>query len=374
LQAPDKIKICHLTSVHRATDTRIFWKECLSLSPLYEVYFIAPGIKPNSTVNVNLISLKPPRSRWARFFITDWVLLFKAMKVKASLYHFHDPELIPMAMILKLTGKKIIFDVHEDTLADINEKKWLYFKNIAKGIYVFFERVAVRNFYLVLAEKSYEAKFRKMAAKYTVIQNYTNINIPATNARADNAGTIALVGMLSARRGLPFILDALLILKKREIQIRLKCIGEVNTGVKRMIQDSESYPSVKDQVDFAGYIPYPNSSLEIEGCLAGMALPENLPNHRESYPTKMFEYMAIGLPVVCSNFPLYKQVVEKYDCGIAVNPESPEEIANAIEALYLDGKLAKRMGQNAKTAVKNFNWETEAAKLLNFYKYILDKN
>jgi glycosyltransferase involved in cell wall biosynthesis len=369
-----KIKVCHLTSVHRSTDTRIYWKECLALSKDYDVYLLAPSAKDFKSDPVHIIPLKTPSNRIIRFLVTDFVLFYKAVVLDADLYHFHDPELIPVGLFLKLVGKKVIYDIHEDVSADFKEKTWLPFKNLSGKIYQWFEGLAVRHFYLVLAEKSYAKKYENKDAKFVIVQNFTQTDFAnAVDYKYNSSeNVIALVGMLSARRGLPFILDALLILKERGMIIKLRCIGEVNKGVQNILANSSSYHVIKDQVEFCGYIPFPESSLAITDCLAGMALPETLPNHKESFPTKMFEYMAVGLPVICSDFPLYKEVVEKYGCGLAVTPENPVAIADSIAFLIKNKETAAKMSANAKAAIKNFDWETEAEKLLNFYKQILN--
>lgn len=367
-----KIKICHLTSVHRVTDSRIYWKECLSLCPIYSVYLVVPGIPTSYNEKVHFVNLPATKNRLVRFFITDLILLIKAILINAEVYHFHDPELIPSGIILKMLGKKVIYDVHENVSADLPSKKWLYFKKLTLTIYSWFEDFAAKNFYLILAEKSYEQLYVNRTTKIIVIQNYVKLDWLAPHSfRYNNkSNTLVLLGTLSARRGLPFILDAIWLLKQKKIEVRLKCIGEVNKEVLQILEDSSSYKQIKEQIEFTGYIGF--GALVIWDCLAGLALPENLPNHYGSYPTKMFEYMAVGLPVISSDFELYKEVIEKYDCGIAVNPEDSQAIADAIEYLVLHPEKASSYSANAKEAVLHFDWKTEEKKLLDFYKMIID--
>ena len=82
-----------------------------------------------------------------------------------------------------------------------------------------------------------------------------------------------------------------------------------------------------------------------------------------SYPTKMFEYMAIGLPQVISDFPLYKSVVETHNCGICVDPMQPTEIANAIEKLLVDSTLSEKMQQNSIVHANKYTWDSQFAKV-----------
>ena len=367
-----KIKICHLSSVHHATDTRIFYKECRSLAKGYKVTLIALAEKSQEIDGVKIIALKKYQNRFLRFLITDFIILIRAIGEGAYIYHFHDPELIIAGIVLRLAGKRVIYDVHEDVVSDLKEKKWLPFKSIARVGYYLLESIAFRmNFYFVLAEKSYQKKYLSHRAKYVVVQNF----VPLKDFRFTNlpyqveSKTIAFVGFLSARRGLSYIIEALHILKTKGLVINLKCVGTINSELISVLDQSTSYSEIKDQVKFVGHIPFPESIYAVRDCLAGIALPENLPNHYGSYPTKMFEYMAIGLPVIASDFKLYKDVVEKYDCGLTANPQDSQAIANAIEFLTMNPKKVSLFSGNAKIAVQN----SEEEKLFDFYQLIIDK-
>ena len=107
-------------------------------------------------------------------------------------------------------------------------------------------------------------------------------------------------------------------------------------------------------------------------CRVGVAILAPSENYKESYSTKMFEYMAAGMPVVTSNFPIYKKVVETHACGICVDPLNTQEIARAFEYLMLNDDEANRMGKNGRSAVeKKYNWMIENNKMLNLYEGLL---
>ena len=79
--------------------------------------------------------------------------------------------------------------------------------------------------------------------------------------------------------------------------------------------------------------------------------------------------MAAGLPIIASNFSLWKEIIEGNHCGICVNPLDPKEIARAIEYLIEHPEEAKKMGENGRKAVlEKYNWENESKKLLDVYK------
>ena len=95
-------------------------------------------------------------------------------------------------------------------------------------------------------------------------------------------------------------------------------------------------------------------------------------NSIESYPTKIFEYMAVGLPIVSSNFPLYNSVINKNECGITVNPKSAADIANAIIEIATNKELRSTMELKGKKAVlQQYSWQNELPHLTKFYSDIL---
>jgi len=340
----------------------------------YDVYLIAQANENYEKDNVKMIALKKPANRLIRFVVTDSVLLIKAIRLNAQLYHFHDPELIITGILLRFFGKKVIYDVHEDIIVNLKDKPWLKLKGLSVFVYTILEKIAKRiSVYFVLAEKSYLGNYKDVEAQSVIIQNFVPVQeVQKYPDLFNKSGNIfALVGYLSARRGLPFIIEAMDILKRKGFIVYLRCIGEVNDDVSRILRHSEHWHAVKDQVDFSGYIPFPDYISQLKDCIAGFALPENLPNHFNSYPTKMFEYMAAGLPVIASDFELYKDVIQNFECGINVNPENSNEIAGAMEFLIRNPEMAERFSNHASVAVKNFDWNTEQQKLLKFYSDIL---
>ncbi len=101
---------------------------------------------------------------------------------------------------------------------------------------------------------------------------------------------------------------------------------------------------------------------------AGIVLYQPAANHLESQPIKMFEFMAAGLPVVASDFPLWKEIIEGNDCGIAVDPENPEAVRLACMELINNPEKAQRLGRNGKKAVDaKYNWTNEEKKLIELY-------
>jgi len=106
-----------------------------------------------------------------------------------------------------------------------------------------------------------------------------------------------------------------------------------------------------------------------ENCQVGLSILMPIENYLESYSTKIFEYMAIGLPVITSNFPLYQEVVERYECGFCVDPADPQELADRITELSKNNELILEFSTNGiRAAESKFNWNREEQKLLAVYQ------
>ena len=127
------------------------------------------------------------------------------------------------------------------------------------------------------------------------------------------------------------------------------------------------------KVDFHGYI----NRNEVQKILANSSVgivtlhPTNA--YIESLPVKMFEYMAAGIPVIASNFPLWKEIVEGNNCGICVDPLDPKEIGGAIQYLIDNPKESEKMGKNGlRAAINTYNWSLQEKKLFSFYKQTLN--
>jgi glycosyltransferase involved in cell wall biosynthesis len=184
--------------------------------------------------------------------------------------------------------------------------------------------------------------------------------------------TVGYIGAVSPLRGILKILEALKILEKKGVRTKFECIGPVDKELRCIIDNIiKSYQMQK--VFIRGYMK-PDEGLKIiASCHIGLAILKNIPNYIESYPTKIFEYMALGLPVITSDFPLYKKIIQEANCGYCVDPENATEIADAIEYLIAHPEEANQMGQNGKEAVQGkYSWRNEEIKLIGFYFKIIN--
>jgi glycosyltransferase involved in cell wall biosynthesis len=364
--------VCHITTVHHPLDTRIFFRECISLSEEYEVRLYAP-YQLTGKHNVRHIKLPAFKFLFSRLLISYPILLWKLLiHKKAVIYHLHDPELLPLALLLRFFSAKVILDVHEWTVQDIPNKK-LPFRKLFVTLYVWFEHLASKKIHFILAENSYEQYYKNRVSAYSVIQNYPDHNAFVQYRHSNrHSKKLFYIGNLTGNRGMKQMISIITSLKSRNENFELICIGRHDNSLKKYLTGVSDYQNVKSQIHFIDYLPLTEALKFSTDCLAGIALYDDLPNHRDSLSTKMFEYMAVGLPVITSDFPLYRDIIEKNDCGYCIHPDSTELLTDAVLGLYNNQQLAKSMALNGINAISNYyNWESEKQKLFSVYQNLL---
>jgi glycosyltransferase involved in cell wall biosynthesis len=359
----------HLTSAHEVDDSRILRRECASLVRAGHDVAIIAGQPPSEPVEqVPVVGVGACRNRVDRMTRIAWRVLRAARREHADVCHLHDPELLWVGLLLKLGGCRVVYDVHEDLPKQVMSKSWIppgARRPLSVAVSIA-ERVCAAVFDAIVAATPSIAE-RFPAAKTVVVQNF-----PSTAAaQADSPSlpfewrrhAFAYTGGLTEVQGI------------REIMVIASVLPAGLTGaiagwfdsaeVEREVRASAGWR----RVDHLGEIP-PDAVLDVlRGARCGIVVDHPISNYLDSYSTKMFEYMACGLPVVCSNFPLWEKIVGDADCGILVDPLDPLAAAAAIEKLCNDQDEARRLGENGRRAIlSRFNWEAEFATLEQLYR------
>lgn len=366
------IKIVHICSVHFQHDPRIVFRECASLSKKYETYLILP--KAAKYQGIKSISLPFFKKLWMRFLFVHPILFFQCLKINAKIYHFHSPELIPIGLILKLFRKKIIFDVHENLALQIkNKENGLIFRKL----FPFFNRLAKKHFYFIFAEKSYSKYFSKLKKPCETILNFPQTELlqkfKKTIRNNKNQIRLFYIGGISFERCIDTIVDLIFILKQKYPEIKIDLVGEIYPKFEE-IKALKNFKAVKENLIFHGKMPH-NQAFELSlSAQIGIAFLKPIGNYFESYPSKIFEYMTIGLPFVTSDFPIYKKIVEESKAGFCVESSNAQAISEKIIYLLENENESKKMSKNGISASeKMYNWKTEEQKLFTFYERILSE-
>lgn len=363
------MKICHITSVHSQSDTRIFLKECRSLaSGGFEVNYVVPEAENSIIENIEIHGLKKTsKSRLLRMTITVKEVYQKAIEINADVYHFHDPELIPVGLKLKKRGKKVVYDIHEDLPRAILSKRWIkpIIRRPMARFFEIYENWAAKKFDCLMTATPFITKrFKKINSNTININNYPLLDeLQSSNPEIfqEKQRQVCYVGGLGPIRGIHQLLSA-----ADSINGAIHIAGPINPN------DMEEQLISHKNIEYLGFLDRVQVKDLLSSSVAGIVtfLPE--PNHINAQPNKMFEYMSAGIPVICSNFPLWRSIIEKHNCGICVDPEKPEEIAKAISYLCDNPDIAVRMGRNGRAAVEiEYNWEHESEKLIEAYKNLM---
>lgn len=371
-QHKKQLKICHLTSVHYPyNDPRIYVKECCTLASVgYETHLVAPGA-PNEVIkNVQLHFIpKIKENRLLRMTKGVWSVYQQALAIQADIYHFHDPELIPLGILLVRQGKKVIYDVHEDVPRDILIKCWIpkVWRRMISWLVEKLEDFAAKQCTaIVTATPFIRDRFLNLGCSAVDVKNYPSLDelsFPNTNWE-EKEPVVCYIGSITEERGIFEMIKAM-----GETDICLLLGGEFAYQQQREeAVNMLGWANVKE----LGWLGREEVAQTLRKSMAGLVLLHPSPNLINALSVKMFEYMCAGIPVIASNFPLWKEIIEGNQCGICVDPHNPQAIAEAIQWIISHPNESKQMGENGKRAVlEKYNWEKESKVLLELYKDII---
>ncbi|MBV8149667.1 MAG: glycosyltransferase family 4 protein [Candidatus Eremiobacteraeota bacterium] len=365
-------KVVHMTSVHDANDTRITQKECATLaSEGFDVALVAPGTSASLPTGVRHRSVQAPRNRFERFTKTMFDVYRAAREERADIYHFHDPELIAAGLALRLRGARVVFDVHEDVPRDIETKPWLPgpLRPIASAVATVVLRGAQRCFDgIVSATPSIARAFDH--PRSIVVRNYPRLEeLISGEQRAafETRPKIAIyLGSIGVLRGVEQSVTAMAD-PRMPPDARLLLAGGFESETLRA--HMESIPGW-ERVEAIGKVARSAIPSLLARAQMGLVVFQPAPNHDYAMPTKFFEYMAAGLPVIASSLLReYREIVERYECGILVDARDSQEIASAMCRLFENPAEARAMGERGRHAVfGRYEWASEARNLVAFYR------
>lgn len=361
--------VCHLTSVHKPYDVRIFLKECTSLAAAgHRVHLVVPSEKKGTEVKdgVTIHFVKKPTGRKERFLQTGKLVVETGLKTGATVFHLHDPELLVWVSRLKELNKKVIYDAHEDLPRQITGKPWII-KPLRLLVGVISEigenRYAKKTDAVVTATPHIAERFKKINPNTININNYPlpiEYEVIDSKKTFDERDYVAYIGGITRIRGIVELIEAMAI-----VDCKLVLAGEFEST--ELLEECKRLPGWA-KVDYRGFVARKEAGEILSGALAGILTFYAMPNHTDALPNKMFEYAAAGVPVIASDFPFWEKLINDNQFGLTVNPTKPRSIADGIAQLLGNRALAARLGANGKAAVENrFNWKQEEKKLLDVY-------
>lgn len=354
------MRVLHLTTAHPPRDNRIFNKEASALAE--QGYDVTLAAKQNGAEPVNgvkMVELPTLRGRLQRFTLgplTAWRALDEQ---RPDLVHVHDPELIPMALLWARThGSRFVYDAHEDLVGQIEDKHYLSapMKAVARVYARLILGLADRGADGIVVATPVISKLYRNRNK-AVVRNFPWLRDFPVVERKAVAGRVVYVGALTKGRESDVMIETI----KAVPESSMVMAGRPDAFTQALIDQL----TPEDRIDFRG----PVAPSAIPGILAtgavGFVFLEPLPNYKESLPTKLFEYMAAGIPFIASDFPYWRELLDKYEAGIFCDTSTPEAPAAALRELLADPERCRQMGERGRRAIEqDFNFEADVPKLV----------
>lgn len=359
------VKVCHISTAHPPFDVRIFHKECVSLAKAgFDVSLVVTHDKRETVEGVKIVPLPKSSNRFHRMFIKTHFAFYRSLKTKATIFHFHDPELIGLGILLKLLGKKVVYDSHENVSSQIESKKWLgngLARKVVKSGFRTIEKIGIWFFDSVISVTPEIVEFLSIK-KGVLIRNYPIISLidNAPKEQLESEKTVLIyVGGLTRIRGIKEICEAVKLLSSRA---ELWLVGPWESQ-----QLEDECMTGNDNVKYFGVRPLAEVYPLIKSADIGFVTLYPEKNYLNSLPIKAFEYMACSKPMVMSNIPYWESMF--IGSALFVNPTQPNEIAEKIEFLIDNEAIARELGEMGKKEVDTkFSWEVESQKLINLYQ------
>lgn len=371
------MRVCHVCNGHSVDDARVFHRACCELARAgYEVHLLAQGKGTTAYEDKGVIihPLPEPENRKQRYTRASRVAKLAA-NIRPDLFHVHEPDLLG-AVISRAGSRPVIYDVHESYLDVLNENSWMptWIKPFVRTAWDRWERRLVRRCAgIVTVTETIAKRYKSLNKNVCVVANFPDWHSMDELSPVQRDGsTCVMAGTLSPDNGLPMILRAFAVLKQRGLTVRLSLAGSASDGYLPFLWSEAEVLGVRQHVEYHGILSRKEALLFQKKADIGLVTYQPLRYCINSLPNKLLECMSLGVPVVYSHFPNYRQIAETTGAGIMVDPTEPEQIADAIETLVQNPDLARRMGEAGERAVRErFNWGVERVKLLRLYQEIL---
>jgi glycosyltransferase involved in cell wall biosynthesis len=366
-----KKRICHISTVHPLFDDRIFYKECITLSKNnYEVFLVISHLKNERLNDVNIIALPFCSKRMVRFFRNSWIAFYKALLIKPDVIHFHDPELIGIGILFRFLGKKVVYDVHEDVAKQILYKNWIGFvwiRYLVSSAAKFIESISSYLFSKIIVVTE-DIKKNFPSSKTVLVRNFPIISLIRKAHPTDKfkkRKVVFYAGNLSEVRGIKELIDAISF-----VNADLWLLGDwENIEYENLCKTSKGW----EQTFFFGKKKLEEVYEYLKLADIGIALLYPIKNYLTSLPVKAFEYMTLGIPMIISDFPFWKETFS--GCAVFANPHSIDEVVEKLNLLLSDKQIYKELSANAIQKVEDsYSWEHESLKLISLYKDIFNEN
>lgn len=363
--------ICHITTVHQADDVRIFYRECLSLAKIknYKVIICAPGEIP---LKSNVVHFRIPNSlsfRPARLVMSQIYAMKQVFKIKADIWHLHDPELLPIAALLILLNRRIIWDSHEDYYrqfdSNVNYRRYLptllrpILKLIVRSFLNYVDRNAVG---IVGATKSIAAKYNNnntaIVGNEAVLSNF-NLCKPKYNNK-----NVIFIGQASSSQCFREVVNAISRIPNLNLIVACRNIAEIEIDY--------ALETLNDRFSYLGWLDRNKLSIAFSSSVIGLVTYDNNPNHQDNSPNKFFEFCAAGLPIIATPTKFNVNLIKDSKSGLISNDFTSRSLQLALEEILSSKKAWSDFSKAGRRWVKKRgDWSISERSLFNLYSKAL---
>jgi len=375
------MKVCILSSVHSALDNRVFYREAQSLRNAgYDVTLIAVHGKDETKDGIRIEAL-PRVPRWQRPRL--WLRLLRLARLaQADLYHFHDPELLLVTPILRwLTGKPTVYDVHESYPEFIQVKDYLpgWLRFLVAWTFRWLEPLLARlQSGLVFSDDQIAQAFERVRRPKATLYNYPARSTLEQAVAVMRAGQprepiVLYLGGMERNRGSRLMMEAFQQVRQALPQARLLVVGHFEpAGLEEEVRADAAARGQSQAVTISGRVPFEQIGDSLKRAAVGWVPWQPVPKNEKNVPTKLFEYMAYGLPIVTGDLLSTRRFVQDGENGYRVAADDPQAHAEAIVRLLRNPELAQALGRNGQELVRTqYNWDAMEPRLLTLYQELL---
>jgi len=363
------VKICHFTTVHLRYDARIFLKQCQTLAQHnFDVHLVVADGKGNEIYNgVKIHDIGKMPSRLSRILFSPIMMIGLLLTLKCAIYHFHDPELLIVGLVLKFfTKSKVVYDSHECNKDYFQHKDYIppLLRPLSSKLISCIEHFIGKHlsWIIVTTEQHYQA-LKTINKKVSIIYNYPILSewVSADDKQhKEISRSFCYIGNINEERGIKQLIKAI-----AEIDCTLHLAGYYDPISFR--DELIKLPGW-NKVNEYGYVNREQAAMIVSKSLFGVVLFLPYPIHYTSLSTKVFEYMAGGIACLVPDFPIWKEIVETNDCGLSINPTDVSMISQTIDYMLNNPELVLEMGHRGKELVRTkYNWDTQIPELLDVY-------
>lgn len=365
--------IIHFTTVHPRDDSRIRTKELNTLADKFGGrvgLFVQDGLgdEVDADFGYRIVDTGPRLRRIKRMTLGAWRMIKAVRQARPAAAHFHDPELLPWAILLRLSGIKVVYDVHEDVPRQVSRNPRLpeWIRVLLPPLVSAAEWIGARLINgIVAASPTIADRFPR--EKTVLIRNFPLLNelhTPDPVPMADRPQEFTYVGYITEDRNIYRMIEA--VSRVPGGTARLRLAGEF--AVEDVQHQAERMPEWSC-VKFEGWMSRAGVARVLADGRAGLVVLKPIPHEMVTLPIKLFEYMAAGMPVISSDFPVWREIVDGAGCGLLVDPTDTDALAGAMQWILENPQDAQAMGDRGRAAVLDrYNWEREAEKLVSFYQ------